>query len=187
MPDTDYGDLTRYAKALVNFTPRQEHCVIEMGRWLQPHLGEVTESFYEKLMAIPEARAFLEGRVDRLKKTHLTWLERVFTGPYDESYTAYLYNVGDVHVRVNLPVEFMAVGTALIAEALREKMAALQGGDCRRCLDSMEAINGALNYSLIVMQKSYQSSMNKQELEKFLKISGISHALYKNMAQVYKD
>ncbi|ATG89884.1 protoglobin domain-containing protein [Methylomonas koyamae] len=187
MLEIDYEALTQYAKVLANFTPSKEDAVIEVGLWLKPRLGEVTESFYEKLMAAPETHLFLEGRVERLKQTHLVWLEKVFTGPYDGNYTAYLYNVGDVHVRVGLPVEFMAAGIALLTETLHEKIASRHGGDCRNCQGSMEAIGSMLGYSLIVMQKSYQRSMDKHELEKFLKISGISHALYQNMARSYKN
>jgi truncated hemoglobin YjbI len=185
MPDIDFANLTRYAKAMANLTQEQEQRVLEVGARVKPHLGEVTEAFYERLMGVPEAKHFLDGRVDRLKKAHEAWLTQVFAGPHDETYTAYLYNVGDIHVRVNLPVEFMAAGIGLISQALREKVSALYGGDCCGCRDTMMAIDNLLSYSLIVMQNSYQGSMEAQ-LEKFLAITGITRALYGNMARAYR-
>jgi hypothetical protein len=185
MQDIDYADLMRYAKDLASFTPDKERLVIESGPHIKPRLGEVTEAFYEKLIAVPEASRFLGDRVEHLKKTHLAWLDRVLTGPYDEAYTAYMYKVGDTHVRVNLPVEFMAAGTTLISESLRDKVRLIYNGNCCECKDVMAAIDAALGYSLIVMQKSYQSSMEEQ-LEKFLKITGITRNLYQNMARAYK-
>ncbi|SMF95886.1 Protoglobin [Methylomagnum ishizawai] len=185
MQNLNYSELTQYAKALANFTPEQERVVMEAGALLKPHLVEVTESFYDKLLAIPETRRFLQGRTERLKNTHLSWLDKIFTGPYDNEYTAYMYMVGVIHVRVDLPVEFMAAGMTLIADAISTKLNALYGGDHRQSRDTMAAINGVLGYSLIVMQKSYQSSMEEQ-LQKFLKITGITRALYQNMALAYK-
>lgn len=69
MSDSICPDLTRYAKALENFTERQEQSIVEIGMRWRPRLAEVTESFYEKLLAIPETAKFLQGRVDRLKKS----------------------------------------------------------------------------------------------------------------------
>lgn len=185
MPDINYADLTRYAKALAHFTPEHERLVIETGSLIKPHISAITEAFYEKLMAVPEADRFLGDRVDHLKKTHMSWLDKVFTGPYDDEYTAYMYRVGWVHVQVDLPVEFMAGGMTLISDALRAHLTRLYNGNCCACKDAMAAIDAALGYSLIVMQKSYQSSMEEQ-LEKFLKITGISRVLYGNMARAYK-
>lgn len=185
MKDLDYAQLTAYAKALANFKSEQERLVMGLGEWIKPHLAEITEDFYEMLMAVPETKGFIDGRVDHLKNAHMKWLEKLFTGPYDEEYTAYMYRVGDIHVKVNLPVEFMAAGMTLISESLRTKLTTLYDGDCCQCRDAMAAINGLLGYSLIAMQKSYQRSM-EQQLEKFLKITGISRTLYNNMALAYK-
>ena len=162
MPDINYGDLNRYAKALANFTPEHERLVIETGHLIKPHLSAVTETFYAKLMAVPEARQFLGDRVDHLKKTHMLWLEKVFSGPYDDGYTAYMYRIGWVHVQVNLPIEFMPAGATLISSALREHLDTLYTGNCYACKNAMSAIDAALGYSMALMQKSYQSSMEEQ-------------------------
>jgi hypothetical protein len=37
------------------------------------------------------------------------------------------------------------------------------------------------------MQESYQSSLLAQELDKFMAITGISRALFNNLAAAYKD
>lgn len=186
MCEINYSDLNRYAKQLANLTPEKEELVLAFGPQVIERLVEITDRFYDILLGVPEAKSFLEGRTPLLKKTHIAWLETLFSGPYDESYAAFMYKVGATHVRVNLPVEFMSGGSTLIAESLRELVRSIGTGDGNQCdCRLLSSIDAVLGYSLIVMQKSYQSSMEEQ-LNKFLKITGISRPLYNNMAKAYK-
>ena len=90
------------------------------------HRGFLSSSFDGE-----EATRFLEGRVDNLKSLHTRWLESLFTGPYDEKYVESLYNVGYVHVKVNLPVEFMAGAMTLInSHLIRAQVETLPGSPC---------------------------------------------------------
>src|SRR5690554_7043887 len=43
---------------------------------------------------LPEAAPFLEGKVKALKKTHSLWLDKLFTGPYDADFAAWMHRVG---------------------------------------------------------------------------------------------
>ena len=51
----------------------------------------------------------------------------------------------------------------------------------------VKAVNGVTGFCLIIMQESYQSSLLAQELDKFMAITGISRALFNNLAAAYKD
>jgi truncated hemoglobin YjbI len=187
MSQPDFEALTQYAKAFTGLTPEREALLMEVGPAIQPSLPAVTDEFYATLELIPKARAVIEGRVDSLKQTHLKWMEGLFTGPYDASYTAAMYHVGDVHVKVKLPVEFMAAGMTLISNALLPVVTSACGTDHERCVKVTSAVSSILGFSLMVMQESYQSSSLAKELEKFLAITGMSRTLFDNLASAYKD
>lgn len=181
------AELTSYSKALSGLTPEQETLLIDIGEEVKPHLQEITEQFYAKLQQIPQAAPFLEGKVEHLKKTHLQWLHSLFSGPYDVDYAERMYKVGDVHVKVKLPVEFMAGGITLIKQGLIDILNRLYAENINAKDAAISAVNAVLGFSLIIMQQSYQASTLHEELEKFLKISGMSRVLFSNLAKAYKD
>jgi hypothetical protein len=177
-------ELTTYGKAISGFTPEREKLLVSAAAQVIPLLDGVTETFYERLALIPQTAAFLEGKVELLKKTHRRWLESLFTGPFDADFTAAMFRVGEVHVKVNLPVEFMAGAMTLIVSELISIISAKQAKESNGEL--LAAINAVAGFSLLTMQKSYQSASLAEELEKFLKITGMSRVLFNNLAAAYK-
>jgi len=187
MPGVDFQALTDYAKKFTGFTPEYETILQELGPQIKPLLGEVTNNFYSTLQSIDKTAPFINGRVDGLKQTHQAWMEKLFTGPYDADYTSWMYHVGDVHVKVKLPVEFMSGGMTLIGNTLLPVVSQICGGDAGQCIKATSAVNAVLGFSLMVMQESYQSSSLAAELEKFLAITGMSRTLFDNLALAYKE
>jgi hypothetical protein len=183
----DFEKLTVYGKSFSGFTPDKEALLVEVGPKIKPHLNAVTDEFYQQLATIPETSSFLEGRIESLKKTHILWMEGLFTGPYDKDFTAQMFKVGDVHVKVKLPVEFMAGAMTLINNRLFTLIVETFGDDKQRCAQVIAAVNSVTGFSLLVMQQSYQASSLAEELEKFLKISGMSRTLFTNLALAYRD
>lgn len=183
----DYDKLTQYAKRFTGLTPEHEALLKEIGPQITPRLKGITEEFYTQLLAVPEAKTFLAGRVDALKNTHTQWLEGLFNNDLGADYTEQMYHVGSVHVKVNLPVEFMSGGMTLINNQLIALVVELFGSDSARCQHILTAVSAVTGFSLITMQQSYQEATLAEELEKFLKISGMSRTLFKNLADAYKD
>jgi truncated hemoglobin YjbI len=181
----DFIELTRYAKQFSGLTDEKERLLKDIKKDIAPILEEITERFYSILQTIPEATPFLEGRIDNLKKTHLKWMHSLFTGPYDESYTETMYNVGDVHVKVNLPVEFMSGGITLISNELYKIVFEIYGGNAQKSLEVSEAVSSVMGFSLFVMQKSYHASVG-EALDKFLLITGMSKALFDKLSSTFK-
>lgn len=153
---------------------------------IAPHLPRVTDVFYTHLQQIPKTLPFLEGRLEGLKSTHKAWLHELFTSDYGVEYTQKLYKVGDVHVKVRLPVEFMSGAMTIIHGELIRIFGDIYAHEPQRQLQVMEAVNAALGFSLLVMQESYQSSTLAAELEKFLQITGMSRTLFNNLAKAYR-
>jgi len=82
------------------------------------HGGELTDRFYEKIAAVPETAALIEGRVESLKKTHGIWMDELFAGDYGDEYFERRWKIGLTHVRVNVPPHYVeAVVSFLRAES----------------------------------------------------------------------
>ncbi|WP_370277414.1 protoglobin domain-containing protein [Pontibacterium sp.] len=187
MSDIDYAALAEHGKGYAGFTAEDEALLLAEGAKLIPHLGNVTDGFYTDLQKIPAAMKFLEGRLESLKRTHQAWLERIFSGPYDGDFAQTMHHVGEVHVRVKLPVEFMSSGIVLINNHLCPVLAEVYADDPVTMGRMMRAVNAVTGYSLIIMQESYQTSLLAEELERFLAITGMSRKLFDNLANAYRE
>lgn len=187
MAAMDYVRLTEYAKAFTGLTADKEELLRQAADKIKPGLPEVTERFYRVLQRIDSTAPFVEDRLDQLKSTHLSWLEGLFSGPFDAQYTETMYRVGQVHAKVHLPVEFMSGGTSLIAEELMDLIGEAYGDDPRQCLDLLKAVNAIMGFSLLIMQQSFQNSSLTAELDRFLAITGMSRTLFENLAGAYKN
>ncbi|MCB1619789.1 MAG: hypothetical protein KDI44_03515 [Thiothrix sp.] len=185
MDEHALAELCAYAKKFAQLDAPKIRLLQAIHPLLAPRLDEVTDAFYQHLPTIDKARPFLEGREVSLKATHREWLESLFTSNFDLDYTRHLYKVGDVHVRIRLPVEFMAGGMTIIQGELMQLTSRVFAGQPEPLLHANAAINAATGFSLLVMQESYQSSSMAAELERFLQITGISPTLFKNLAKAY--
>lgn len=183
---TDFADLTQYAKQFSGLTAEREALLLEIGPQIKPMLPAVTDAFYIQLQRIPNAKALLEGRIDSLKATHARWMETVFSGPYDQGFTESMYHVGIVHVRVKMPAEFMAGAMALIQIEMATAAAQIHATNGLKLGQVTQAISAVLGFCLMVMQQSYQEASLASELDKFLKITGMSRKLFDNLALAYK-
>jgi hypothetical protein len=96
-----------------------------------------------------------------------------------------MYQVGDVHVRAKLPVEFMAGAMTLVGTRINQLLGDLLVHNPEMLTKAVVAVNAALGFTLMVMQQSYESSRLAEELEKFLKITGMSRTLFDNLASAY--
>jgi len=180
---TEITELVDSARLFSGFSSAEEKLLEEVGPEVIPHLSRVTDEFYKALSVVPKAQQFLDGRTEKLKTTHTNWLEYVFRGPYDDKYAAAMYEVGHVHFQVKLPLEFMEGGMTLILGALTPVIAESCGDDMQRFTRILCAINAALGFSLIIMQKSYQLSTLEGELDNFLQVTGMSRKLFDKLSQ----
>jgi hypothetical protein len=181
----NFFELVAYGKSFSGLTPELEACLKNIGPIITPHLKKVTDSFYEQLGTIPVTEQYLAGRIEHLKSAHLQWLTSLFTLEVDAHFASGLYKIGDVHVKVNLPVEFMAGAMTLINTELIKIVLETMSDDIEQCSKALQAINAVTGLALMIMQQSYQASSMAEELEKFLKISGMSRTLFTNLAKAY--
>jgi hypothetical protein len=186
MKSVDFDDICDYSR---NFSRLDEAKIATLHRIrneITPRIPEVTEVFYAHLQTIPKARPFLDGKVEQLKRVHQQWVEELFASNFDEAYTRKLYMVGSVHVKVKLPIEFMAGAMLVIQSELMRIFNELYGDEPDMLVKLNDSIHSAIGFSLLVMQESYQASSLIDELEKFLKITGMSRTLFNNLALAYR-
>ncbi len=183
MSEIDFSALSEQAKAYAGFEAEDEALLVAEAARLEPHLERITDAFYTELQTIPEAAPFLEGRIDALKTTHTAWLRKIFHGPYDADFAAYMHQVGVVHVQVKLPEKFMTSGIGLINKHLIPLLPEMYPGDALRIGALLKALNAATSYCLLIMLESYRG----HELERFMEVTGISRVLYNNLSAAYRS
>lgn len=149
-------------------------------------LQEVTNRFYARLIIIPKIQPYLIDRIEVLKKTHVSWLHELFTSDFGDEYTQHMYKVGYVHVQVKLPIEFMTGAMIILQEELMEEFSKVYRNEPLKLFKVNRAIASATGFSSLVMQESYQASTLAEELEKFLRITGMSRKLFNNLARAYQ-
>jgi truncated hemoglobin YjbI len=187
MEEIDFTQLTDYARSFTGLNREKEALLQAAGEAVKPGLPEVTERFYSRLQSIERTAPYIEGRLESLKATHLAWLQGLFSGPFDAEYTQAMYRVGEVHVKVGLPVEFMSGGMSLIGDELIALVDNTFADDSSYVRELLKAVNAVMGFSLLIMQQSYQSSSLVAELERFLAITGMSRTLFDNLAGAYRD
>lgn len=103
-------------KRYVRFTTEDGDALSAFREHAAPHFPRIAEQFYDRIREHDEAHAVFTGeeQVERLKKSLVRWMTRIYTGPYDEAYFEETTKIGRMHVRVGLPQRFMFTGMALI-------------------------------------------------------------------------
>lgn len=185
--NVDMAALCEYARQFSGLDARKISLLHRMYEDVIPSLQRVTNNFYSRLQRIPKANEYLEGhQIENLKQTHLAWVHELFNTDFDEAYTRKMYMVGDIHVQVKLPVEFMGASIGIIQSELVRLFGEMYSEDQEAALDAIQAINAASAFSLLVMQKSYHSFTLAAQLESFLIITGISQNLFEDMRKDYR-
>ena len=135
------------AKILAEFRPHAE-----------PHFERIAAEFYERIREHEGAHKVFTGesQVERLKRSLVAWMRRIFSGPYDEAYFAEASKIGRVHVRVGLQQRYMFTAMALIRVALEEIAdAALHD----RAQAARAAITKVLDIELALMADAYRDEL----------------------------
>ena len=148
-----------HGKSISGLTPELETRLKAMAPILVPHLPAITDTFYWHLHDSPVTAEFLQSHTERLghlKDTHLQWLTSLFTHDIDWQFTADMVKVGDAHVMVRLPLEFMVGAMYLINKEMIAVIVGEFGGNKDECVQALRAVNAILGFSLVVMQQSYR-------------------------------
>ena len=89
-----------------------------VGPGIVSHIPLLTDRFYEILQGDQQTAPYIDGRLDVLKKTHIAWLQDLFSGDYDEAFIHRQEKIGEVHVKVRVPPLFVAASMSFLRAAL---------------------------------------------------------------------
>lgn len=156
----------REIRDYVGFTSADEDHLFSMHDLMAPHFEEIVDAFYEALEQNPRTRMIFSGeaQIERLHQTLLVWLERIFSGPFDEDYFWQRRRIGQVHVDVGLLPHFMFGAMNVIRRRIVHVLLAA-GYEREReeaCLCAVERI---LDLELTIMVQSYWDVMMAQKLQ----------------------
>ncbi len=67
----------------------------------------MTHAFYERLLKHQNTKEYFEGiSMDRLHSMVADWFIELFSGKFDEAYVQKRLGIGNIHVRIGLPVRY---------------------------------------------------------------------------------
>ena len=149
--ETLYEEMKRY----VRFTDADARALAALHPHAAPRFERIAVEFYDRIREHERAHDVFkdEAQVERLQKSLVRWLHRIFTGPYDQAFFEETAKIGRVHVRVGLDQHYMLTAMALIRLAL-ERIAVETMGESAPAVS--EAVHRALDLELAVMLGAYQ-------------------------------
>ncbi|MBI2821231.1 MAG: hypothetical protein HYX74_03310 [Acidobacteria bacterium] len=106
----------------INFADEDIGILQRLAPIVEPFLPEMAERFYAEIPKHPEAfKVFREpDQIGRLKQSLQRWGAELFSGAYDENYVQQRYQIGHIHVRIQLPQRFVISAMALVRAFLHE-------------------------------------------------------------------
>jgi len=149
-------ELARY----VRFSAKDAASVASFASRATPHFSRIAQEFYERIREHEEAHKLFTGedQIARLQRSMVIWLERLFSGTYDDAYFARTEQVGRVHVQVGLPQRYMPLAMTLIRSSLT-KIIHAETPDAATALAIADAVSRLLDLELTVMLESYHTHL----------------------------
>lgn len=108
-----FDELKRY----VQFGEEDEALLRGLLQRVLPHVHPIIDDFYDHILGHPGARSAITGgeaQVQRLKGTLRSWMEGLFTGPWDYGYYELRARIGRRHVQIDLPQQYMFTAVNVI-------------------------------------------------------------------------
>ncbi|MCB9760424.1 MAG: hypothetical protein H6739_11350 [Alphaproteobacteria bacterium] len=173
---SDAFEVFEQMKSFLGFGDADVDNLRALGPVFAKHGTGITDRFYETLSKEPDTASFIEGRVDALKATHGAWMSELFAGDYGESYFDRRRRIGEAHVRIGLPPQFVEGvmsfirvdgQAAILAEVPDRDEAVAKCGSLVKILD----------LDLIVINLAYAD----ERIERLTKLTGMRRALIENI------
>lgn len=92
---------------LMNLSPTEAALLKDLEVAAQGQAAAMTKSFYDRLFAHPNTAEYLKDvSMDRLHGMVQEWFKGLFCGMYDEDYARRRMVIGQIHVKIGLPVRY---------------------------------------------------------------------------------
>lgn len=160
--ETLFDELKRY----VQFGADDEAALSVLHPVLAPELVRIADVFYTRILQHEGARTALEGgesQVGRLKVTLVAWMDRLLTGPWDESYFELRCRIGRVHVRIALPQHYMFGAMNVLRNELSQVLERVYADQSAELFRSRRALDRILDLELAIMLHTYREDLIAQQ------------------------
>lgn len=136
---------------------------------LDPHFSRVSDLFYQAIDENPDARAVIndDAQRDRLKKTLVSWMRQLISGPHDEAYLERRMKIGRVHVRIGLPQRYVMTAMNVLRTELERLAHEIFPARARPFCISMSKL---MDVELAIMLQSYIDERTQDEISTFRNI-----------------
>jgi PAS domain S-box-containing protein len=155
--DSLFEEMKRY----VRFGDADARLLADLLPHAEPHFERIAAEFYERIREHEGAHRVFTGepQVERLKRSLVLWMRRVFTGPYNRAYFIETSKIGRIHVRVGLPQHYMFTAMALIRVAIEEIADARMGDKAQA---ARAAVSRVLDLELAIMVDAYRNELQER-------------------------
>ncbi|MGH9794268.1 MAG: protoglobin domain-containing protein [Candidatus Acidiferrales bacterium] len=153
MRETFLQEMKRY----VGFGDEDARLLRTLGPRMEKYFPELSERFYSQIPHHPSAfRVFTGGQaqIDRLKQTLQHWARGLFSGVYDEAYSADRFQIGYRHVRIGLDQKYVISAMGIVRAFLSECLL-LEFPASDERLRYARSLNRMLDLDLNLMCESY--------------------------------
>lgn len=92
---------------LMNLRPEEGALLKDLAPKAKEHAPTLTKTFYDRLFAHPNTAEYLKDvSLDRLHGMVQEWFTGMFCGVYDTDYARRRLRIGEIHVKIGLPVRY---------------------------------------------------------------------------------
>jgi len=179
MPDETYAEYEKM-KSFLGFDESDRAVLQSLKPLFVEHGPGITDRFYEVLGQNEATARLIEGRVEQLKATHGVWMMELFDGDYGRAYFDRREKIGQAHVRINLPPEFVeGVMSFIRTEGIKLIHANLQGDEADKAVGALIKV---LDLDLIVINLAYA----EERIDRITKLTGMRRRLIENIIRASK-
>lgn len=149
-----FDELKRY----VGFGPEDEATLRGMLPLVRPHFERIADDFYAHALDHAGSRQVITGgmaQVMRLKCTLQTWMQGLFTGPWDGTYYELRARIGRRHVEIDLPQHYMLTAMNVVRRHLVDLVVESRSDPGQRRAE-LHAIDKLLDMELAIMLHTYR-------------------------------
>lgn len=153
-------------KTRYRWTRQDEDNLLSLAELAEGQRAAFVEVLYDFIESafVDSDRYLSDEAVRRRHKEKLKhWFVLLFKGPYDAAYLRRLYRIGEIHVRIGLPPDYVNASIYRIREFIEEMVRSVHG--CSITADKLiRSANKILDLNLDVMTSAYR----EEELKLYL-------------------
>jgi hypothetical protein len=114
---------------------------------------QMVDAFYERLLAYENTAEYLTGKTDKLRVSLQDWFVQLFAGDYGADYVRSRLAIGEMHVRIGLPVRYPLAMMDIILEFGEKVAAASPQADTAKV-----AIRKLLALDIAIFNQAYEDT-----------------------------